>query len=361
MKNHALIAMLIGLAAVLLFSAGPCAAASVVEYSVYYKPPSASATRQPRTGSAAQLVTVSGSQFTLNPNITETTVSVPTNPNPNISIGSATYALAFVNVSGGAGGGVTVFPGANTDFVTVPVQSPAQNIVVENVYFPGGGGGCPPNTVCSTGADIDEFSETSGTLIDDTFVNVFTPPTSVTANASLTTTANVSGTVATTDASVRINALSPPVAYQNNPTGGTFDKWATSPGGTIGPTQQDLVVNKETDDYALALYRSACPVGYYWNPTATISQCSPNPTCLGNEVWNPTTRHCQVVASGCPKGCSFGCYLPYISQSGQPVWNCKPAPGSCNAPLASSGCAANQVCTEPGNTDACFCLQCSAK
>jgi hypothetical protein len=363
MKKRMLIAVLVGLAAVLWFSVRPCAAASVAEYSVYYKPPTGSATRQPRTGTAGQLVTVPGSQLTLNPNITTDTVSVPTNPNPNIVIGSTTYVLAYVNISGGAGGGITVFPGANVFGVTVPVPSPAQNIVVESVYFPtgGGGGSCPKNTVCSTGADIDEFSETSGTLIDDTFVNVFTPPTSTAANTSLTTTANVTGTVATTDASVRINALNPPVPYQNNPTGGTFDKWATGPGGTIGSTPQDLVVNKQTDDYALALYRSACPSGYYWNPSATISQCSPNPTCPAKEVWNSTTHKCQVVVSGCPSDCKFGCYLPFISPSGQPVWNCKPAPGSCTAPLASSGCAANQVCVEPGNTDSCFCLQCSAK
>lgn len=234
-----LIAALIDSAAVLLFSVGPCAAASVVEYSVYYQPPTASATRQPRTGSAGQLAMVSGSELTLNPNITTATVSVPTNPNPNIPIGSTTNALAYVNVSGGAGGGVTVFPGATVYGVTVPVQSPAQNIVVENVYCPAGGGTiCPPNTVCSTDAYIDEFSETLGTLIDDTFVNVFTPPNSTTENTSLTTTANVSGTVATTDGSVRIHALSPPIPYQNNPTGGTFDKW------TPGPAERSVLVNR---------------------------------------------------------------------------------------------------------------------
>jgi hypothetical protein len=240
MRKPMLITALIGLAAVLLLSVRPCAAASVLESSVYYQPPTASATRQPRTNSAGQLVTVSGSQLTLNPNITTATVSVPTNPNPNIPIGSATYALAYVNVSGGAGGGITVFPGATVYGVTVPVQSPAQNIVVENVYFPTGGGGpCAPNTVCGT-AYIDEFSETLGTLIDDTFVNVFTPPTSTTANTALTPTANVNGTVPTTDGSVRINALSPPIPYQNNPTGGTFDKWTTGPNGTIGSDQQDF-------------------------------------------------------------------------------------------------------------------------
>jgi hypothetical protein len=358
MKKHELMAMLISFAAVLLFSVQPCAAASVQVSSVYYQPPTGSATRQPRTGSVAQLVTVPGSSFTPNPNITEATVSVPTNPNPNISIGSATYALAYVNISGGAGGGITVFPGANTDFVTVPVQSPAQNIVVENVYFPVGGGPCPPNTVCNTGADIDEYSETLGVLIDDTFVNVFTPPTSTTANAALTNTANVNGTVNTTESSVRINALNPSVPYQNNPTGGTFDKWVTGPGGTIGSNPQDLVVNKQTNDYALALYRSACPTNYYRNSSATISQCSQIPPCPGG-VWNSNTLQCQVIASSaCPKGCNFGCYLPYISPSG-PVWNCKPGPGECSAALAMSGCAANQVCTEPGNGFNCFCFECA--
>jgi hypothetical protein len=48
MKKLTLIAALFDLAAVLLFSVRPCAAASVLEYSVYYQLPTASATRQPK-------------------------------------------------------------------------------------------------------------------------------------------------------------------------------------------------------------------------------------------------------------------------------------------------------------------------
>jgi hypothetical protein len=141
-----------------LFSVQPCAAAAVQESSVDYQPATVSATRQPRTSSGGELVTIPGSSFVLDPNIT--------NPKIVVVSGSATstYVLAYLNVSGGAGGGITVFPEANGSapaFVTVPVQNPPQNITVENVYFPAGGTGpSPAGPVCSTGAGINEFSET---------------------------------------------------------------------------------------------------------------------------------------------------------------------------------------------------------
>jgi len=291
-----------------LFSIQPCGAAEVLVCSVYYQPATGSGTRQPRTGSGGQLVTIPGYSFGFSfvpgPGITPPPVPVATNPNPKIVFGpyivlgapptTITYALAYVNVSGGAGGAITVFPGANGNmlpYVNVPVQNPPQNINVENVYFPVvEGPPCKPDTVCSTSADIDEFSETLGGLIDDTFVQVFTPPTSTSPDSTLTETANVNGAVDTTgnsvpiNNSVRINALNPPVPFQSTATGGIFDKWVTGPGGTISSSNhQDLDVNKQTSDYALALYRSACPAGYYWNPSPTISQCSIAPT---------TTRYC---------------------------------------------------------------------
>ncbi len=331
MKSHTVAAFLVGAMLASSFSIQPCAAAKVSVSSVYYQPAEGSATRQPRTGSGGELVTMPGSSFTPDPNITGPTVPVQTNVNPNIVIGATSYALAYINVSGGAGGGITVFPDANggtPDFVTVPVQNPPQNIYVENVYFPVGGPGkpCPPNEVCSTGASIDEFSETLGKLIDDTFVNVFSPPASTTADATLTKTANVDGAVDTTEDSVRIKALNPPVAYHSATTGGVFDKWVSRPGGTIGSDKQDLGVNKQADDYALALYRSECPAGYYWNPSATISQCSREPTCtIPGEIFNPLLNKCtpgcppEEVCNQCPQ-CKYGCG-PVEEKEGT-VWVC---------------------------------------
>jgi len=286
MKNHFLLAMFIGTAVASLFSIQPCAAAAVQVSSVYYQPGTSSATRQPRSAMGGKFVTIPGTSYSPDPDLVPPLVNVSTAPQQKLEITSgtppttATYALAFVNVSGGADGGISVFPDTNgtmPTFIQVPVQTPPQDINVVNVYFPVGGSSCPPNKVCNTAASIDEFRETSGGLINDTFVNVFTPPTSTQADSALTKTANVNGEVDTTNNNVRINALNPPVAYQATPTGGVFDKWVTGPGGKIGTNAQDLDVSKQTNDYALALY-SSCPDGYSFVSGPTISQCKQNKT-----------------------------------------------------------------------------------
>jgi len=165
----------------------------------------------------------------------------------------------------------------------------------------GGGGACPPNTVCGTGADIDQWGELQGGLLDDTFVNVVVPLDPA-LNPNYTTTGNVDGTVATTSYAVSINA------DQTTPTGGNFDRWVTAPGGTIGSPTNDLNVGKLTDDYALALYHSACPNGSTWSTTPTESQCALNPTCPNGEYWNTTLKRCEVsigpnpICHMCPKG-----------------------------------------------------------
>ncbi|MGA2293396.1 hypothetical protein [Bradyrhizobium sp.] len=226
MKRIDLPALLLGSLLTSLYAIPPTVAATMTEVSVFYQPPTSSAGRQPRTGSGGQLVTVPNSGFPLGGPLSGPSTSAPTNAEPTISVGTTTYNLAFISISGGAAGGITVFPGANIFSVAVPLQDPPQNILVENVYFPVSGSGppCPPNTVCGSGANIDEFSETLGTLVDDTFVNVFTPPASPNPNVMVTKTANASGSVNTTNQSVRISAITPATQFENTPTGGNFDR-----------------------------------------------------------------------------------------------------------------------------------------
>jgi len=313
---------------------------------LWHYQPGTGGTRQPRTGTGGNFVTFGGPTMVGGALIPGATIPVQTSmqskyPSANPAI---YYVLAFVSITGGAEGGISVFPDAGgtlplTVSVTLP-NTPNPQIAVNAYYFPEGGS-CPPGAVCGD-AYIDEFGETQGTLLNDTFVNVFIPP-ATTPNAGLTTTGNVDGVVSTGYNAVRINADS------TTPTGGSFDRWVSGPGGTI--SGNDLDVGLGTVVYALALYHGACPSGYYWNPSATISQCTIIPTCPVNEAWNATTDKCEPVSGKCPPACKNGCYLPYIGPYGQPVWNCKP-PIGCNM-----HCPAGQFCSVVGVE--CNCLRCT--
>jgi hypothetical protein len=336
MKRIDLPALLLGSLLTSLCAIPPAVAATMSEVSVFYQPPTSSAGRQPRTGSGGQLVTVPNSSFPLGGPLSGPSTSAPTNAEPTISVGTTTYNLAFISISGGAAGGITVFPGANIFSVAVPLQDPPQNILVENVYFPTGvGPPCPPNTVCGSGASIDEFSETLGTLVDDTFVNVFAPPASPNPNVMVTKTANASGSVNTTNQSVRISAISPAKQFENTPTGGNFDRWTTGHGGAIGGSgNRDLTVNQDTDDDALALYRANCPTGFSLSPpTSMVSQCVQiKITCPPGEgsVENGNGLQCVAIAK-CPAACGpEGCIVvpagvPPNNKPGdtQPIFACK--------------------------------------
>jgi hypothetical protein len=304
--------MMIGATALSLFPALPRANAQETLTYWYYQPASAGATRQPRTGNSAHFVAfygpvsvggtwTPGANNNVQTGVTETWTVPNTNP-------PVTYSVAFVSITGGAGGDITVFPDStgNVPVITsVPIPKIANpQVAVNAYYFPSGGGApCPPNVVCGTGADIDQWGELQGGLLDDTFVNVVVPLDPA-LNPTFTTTGNVDGTVTTTNYAVGIDA------DQTTPTGGNFDRWVTAPGGTIGSPANDLNVAKLTDDYALALYHSACPAGSTWTTTPTVSQCALNPTCPSGEYWNTTLKRCEItpgpnpICHMCAKGYS---------------------------------------------------------
>ena len=335
MKANAFSAILISAMMASLCSVEPCAAASVNTSWVFYLPPSGGGLRQPRPLTGGGELKPFASETD---QITSSSVSVFPDQNPQYTINGVNYQLVYVNIAGGASGAITIFPGSNILVQSVPVTDPPQDIDVKFVYFPVGGP-CPTGQVCGS-ANFDEFSETLGTLIDDTFVNVFSPPTSTTIDPAAGQLANQTGSFDTTKDGVRISALNPPLPFNNMPTGGAFDKWVTGPGGIISASsKQDLVVNQHTDDYALALYRAPCPDGFQLSgATPTISQCLPvPPDCPKGESFDPDWKLCFPTCStpglswnpgleacqGCPASCTYGCYLPTVHTL---VGKCKPEP-----------------------------------
>lgn len=151
-------------------------------------------------------------------------------------VGGNSFPFAFMNVSGGTPGGQTSFD-ANVPPPAVTVG--AQNIVVLVVYAPTGGGG--PG---GSGATIDSFNTTTGSLFNDTFVSVSPDPT-----GTLATSGNVEGFVATNNAET-ITALSP-----TSPTGVDFIEWVTLlPQGVSNSAA--LAVAKGVSLSALAFYKA---------------------------------------------------------------------------------------------------------
>jgi hypothetical protein len=349
MKQRTLLAILIGATALTVFPALPRASAQETLTYWYYHPGSGG-TRQPRTGTSGRFVTLDGPATVGGPLVPGSTVAVQTSVPATWTTSStppATYGLAFISITGGAEGGISVFPDIHgilplTVNVTLP-NTPNPQLVVNVYYFPVGGP-CPAGMTCGggSGAAIDEFGEIQGTLLNDTFVNVYIPP-STTPNVGLTTTGNVDGAVITTNNAVRINADT------TTPTGGNFDRWVSGPEATI--SGNDLDVGQGVGDYALALYHDSCPAGYYWNPSSTVSECVAIPPCPEGEVFNVTTKECTKVGGKCPPACKYGCYLPYIGPNGQPIWNCK-LPAGCNM-----HCPSGEFCSEVGVE--CNCLRCT--
>jgi hypothetical protein len=359
MNLRSLFAIVIGVTALSVFPAQPRANAQETLTYWHYQPVSGSVTRQPRTPTSAQFVpfngpfTAGGALVPGQPNNVFTGVTtqwpVP-NTNPQII-----YNLAFVSISGGAYGDITVFPDSTgvvqaVTSVTLP-NNPNPQVSVNAYYIPSGGAGCTPGLLCGTAAIIDEFGESQGALLTDTFVSVYTTL-PLTLDQNRTNTGNQIGSVDTTKTAVQIDATQPTYAYPAttppSATGEIFDRWVTGPGGTIGSVANNLTVGIKTNDYALAHYHSACPSGTIWSNASNTSQCLPLPTCSANEGLNPVTGKCVPFTGRCPSTCKNGCQAPRIGAQGQTIWRCQP--GECH------GCPAGQTCMEWGYE--CNCLRC---
>jgi len=209
-------------------------------------------TRQPRTNPAAAFLAIPGVQNVTPLSLVEGSSFQPDLP-PSSFQGSDgnTYQLAFMSVSGCIEGGSTWFPG--TILPTGTVGNANINVLVVYIVLGGGPGGG------GSAATIDAFDETLGTLVDDTFVNVFDP--SGTLNPGETQNGNVQGFVDTTDSAEQIQALSPSLNYPSGtPTKRTFDKWGIlyTNGSTVVETTDPTKLLAAQDDspYAFAFYKS---------------------------------------------------------------------------------------------------------
>src|SRR5271165_4495721 len=165
---------------------------------------------------------------------------------PTQLVNGVTYNFAFVNVSGGTPSGAQVsFDSANPPpFVTV-ASSPINVLVL---YVPPLGGGPGHGIGKGSGATIDSFDETTGSLFNDIFVTVAPDPEGV-----LTASANDLGFVDTTNSQEAITAISP------TSSGVIFDQWRILlPPGPV-ETGRVLTVGKGVSVNALAFYKAPPP------------------------------------------------------------------------------------------------------
>jgi hypothetical protein len=322
MRDRIFILTLIS-SAIIALSCVPCTAAELI-YNLVYFAGTSGGPRIPHPPSSSSSTGFHTLQSVTAGNISSTANNpfrVPLNARQQLIVGAAPhqskYVLGYANVSGGVEGGGRAMPNSAgaLSSVFMPVFVGTANIVVNYVYFPVGGGPCG-TTPCPTGATIGEVGESSGFVLYDFFVTVSVPPSS-TADSGLTDQGNYNGSVPTTDNAVQINADAAPLSVNpatnkpGSPTNLIFDRWVSGEGGTIG-SDRNLDVAKQTDVYALALYRSPCAQGYQWESTPIISQCVLNP------------------ASKCPADCANGCRVeaPGVppNNTRKPVLVCNPPP-----------------------------------
>lgn len=159
-----------------------------------------------------------------------------------------TYNFSFVNISGGTPSGLTSF---NNTTATPGVAVGAIPILVLVVYVPAGGNGNG-----GPGAYIDAFDVTLNTLVSDNFVTV-SPDAPPPPGGALTNTANVDGSVATTNTETI-------TAFQHiTPTGADFDFWLdvanpqSPPPGEIAGL--NFTATQNSSPYALAFYKTPPP------------------------------------------------------------------------------------------------------
>jgi hypothetical protein len=169
--------------------------------------------------------------------------------------------FAFTNLSGCVGGPQTAY--SPTTALTGTVG--ADPILVLYVYVPVGGG----NGNGQTGAVIDAFDATTGSLVDNDFVTVSPDP-----GGKLTTEANVDGWVPTTDSAYIITADHPNIgAYQSLPTTALFDRWVdlTDPAPPASLVSgANLTPAKGASVYALAFYKDPVATPPPVNPCQAI-------------------------------------------------------------------------------------------
>jgi hypothetical protein len=322
---------------VLAFLALPALAAQLTYDTVYFQPPSAGATRIPRSSNAGAL-RPQGS-FVAGAIGNNQKFNVPISAPSTMTIDGAQYGLASATVSGGKQGDAQAFAPFPPN---LPVQVGTANIVVTYVYLPVGGPGVGCGTPpCSTAAVIDEASDVTGGLLDDVFVNVFSPPGASAPDPGLTHSGNYLGVVDTTNAGVGIAAADHPLdPSTNKPRDGTvFDRWVSAGGSNFGNGQKTLEVDKQTSGYFLAYYRNYCASGFHFVATATTSECVAD-NCAANQVWSSADNKC--IAASCPKGetcgnytcpkaCAYGCIVvpPHVgfNTSNNPVFACKNSKG----------------------------------
>ena len=162
---------------------------------------------------------------------------------PTQLVNGVNYNFAFVNVSGGTpSDGQVSFDSTNPPPYVTVASSPI-NVLVLYVP-PGGGNGGPPG---GSGATIDSFDETTGSLFNDIFVSVAPDPEGV-----LTTSGNDLGFVDTTNSQEAITAISP------TSSGVIFDQWRIllPPGPVAGRV---LTVGKGVSVISLAFYKAPPP------------------------------------------------------------------------------------------------------
>jgi hypothetical protein len=293
---------------------------------VYYQPRTDGGARQPPTVTGGRFVVFQHYFYPVEPNLPGDQYGYTPDGAPSYTLPSGTYELAFVNITGGYQGAITVFPPFNVPQPQVALRllDPAKTIFAAYVYFPVRVSGPPCPARCPTAAYIDEYNEDKWALLDDTFVSVFTPPTSTVAAPGPTTSGNTLGLVNTTEESVRINAQNTPSADPQNPQyqlpGIFFDRWVSGPGGTVGSNSHDLSVGKQTSNYALALYHDPCAKGYVWNPNSKISQCTGGvvpKSCPTGQVYMPYPKPgvCRTLCTGGTIGLVPNCHCTKINSA----------------------------------------------
>ncbi len=168
-----------------------------------------------------------------------------------MEIDGVDYVFSYQNVSGLNEGPQVSYVASTPPTAGTVGTTP---VLVLVVYVPEGGTGGGGDT----GAVIDAFNETAGSLVDNDFVAV-----SPDSGGSLTGEANTDGWVDTTSSGCTITADHPNIgAYSTDPTNLLFDRWVVLTNPTPPPSLvsgANLTPGKGETVYALAFYKAPAP------------------------------------------------------------------------------------------------------